>query len=253
MYKYEPASDLLKDRVILVTGAGDGIGRAASIALAAHAATIVLLGKTIPKLEQVYDEIVNVGGPEPAIYPLHLEGATPRDYQEMATKLKEELGGLDGILHNAAALPYLSRIKDYEPEDWVKNLQVNLTAPFMLTQACLPLLLESEEGVIIFTSDEVGRRSKAYWGAYAAAKFGIEGLMQTLAAELEGTSIRVNSFDPGPTRTAMRKQVFPGEDNVDVKTPESLQPAYLWLFGPDSKDVRGQALSYDQLPISVSE
>jgi NAD(P)-dependent dehydrogenase (short-subunit alcohol dehydrogenase family) len=240
---YQPAPDLLAGRVILITGAGDGIGRAAALAFARHGATVVLLGKTIPKLEAVYDEIEAAGAPEPAIYPMHLEGATPHDYQELAVKLEETFGRLDGILHNAASLPYLSRIKDYEPEDWLKVLQVDLNAPFFLTQACLPLLLKSQDASLLFTSDSVGRRGKAYWGAYGVAKAGVENLVQTLAEELENTQVRVNSIDPGPTRTALRKRVFPGEDPATVKPPEALMPWYLWLIGPDSAGTHGQALS----------
>jgi NAD(P)-dependent dehydrogenase (short-subunit alcohol dehydrogenase family) len=242
MNDYQARPDLLAGRVILVTGAGDGIGRATAIACAAHGATVVLLGKTIPKLEAVYDAIEGAGGPEPAIYPMHLEGATPHDHEELASKLAETFGRLDGLLHNAASLPYLGRIKDYAPEDWLKVLQVNLNAPFFMTQACLPLLLQSQDASVVFTSDGVGRRAKAYWGAYAVSKFGIEGLMQTLADELEHSRVRVNSIDPGPTRTSLRKRVFPGEDPAGLKAPEALMPRYLWLLGPDSKGTHGQAL-----------
>ena len=246
MQDYQPAEDLLAERVILVTGAGDGIGRAASIAFARHGATVVLLSKTLPHLESVYDEIEALGCPTPAIYPMHLEGATPHEFDELALKLEETFGRLDGILHNAASIPYLSRIKDYDPEDWMKVMQVNLNAPFMLTQVLLPLLLKAEDASLIFTSDAVGRKGKAYWGAYAVSKFGLEGLMQVLADELDSSNIRVNSIDPGPTRTRMRKIIFPGEDPETIKPPEALMPIYLWLMGPDSKGTHGQALSYQE-------
>ncbi len=244
MQDYQPPADLLKDRVILITGAGAGIGRTASLAFARHGASVVLLGKTLARLEQVYDEIEAAGGPTPAIYPMHLEGATPHEFDELALKLEETFGRLDGVLHNAAALPYLSRIKDYEAEDWMKVMQVNLNAPFMLTQAVLPLLLQAEDASLVFTSDSVGRKGRAFWGAYAASKFGLEGLMQVLAEELENSNIRVNSLDPGPTRTELRKRIFPGEDPQTVKPPEDLMPLYLWLMGPDSRGTHGQALSY---------
>ncbi len=246
MQDYQSAEDLLAERVILVTGAGDGIGRAASIAFARHGATVVLLSKTLPHLESVYDEIEALGCPTPAIYPMHLEGATPHEFDELALKLEETFGRLDGILHNAASIPYLSRIKDYDPEDWMKVMQVNLNAPFMLTQALLPLLLKAEDASLVFTSDAVGRKGKAYWGAYAVSKFGLEGLMQVLADELDSSNIRVNSIDPGPTRTRMRKIIFPGEDPETIKPPEALMPLYLWLMGPDSKGTHGQALSYQE-------
>jgi len=246
MHNYKAPSNLLQDRVILVTGAGSGIGRAASIAFATHGATVVLLSKTLPNLENVYDEIESLGAPTPAIYPMHLEGATTHDYEELGEKLEESFGRLDGILHNAAINPYLSRIKDYDPQDWMKVMQVNANAPFFITQACMPLLLKAEDASLIFTSDSVGRKSHAYWGAYAAAKFAQEGLMQTLAEELEDSPVRVNSIDPGPTRTNMRKTIYPGEDINRVKQPEALMPLYLWLMGPDSHGTHGQALTYEE-------
>ncbi len=246
MQEYRPAPDLLQERVVLVTGAADGIGRAAAMAFAQHGATVVLLDKDLPGMERVYDEIEAAGWPTPAIYPMHLEGCTPHEFDELALKLEETFDRLDGLLHNAAALPYLSRIKDYDAEDWHKVMQVNLNAPFMLTQVLLPLLERAEDASIVFTSDAVGRRGKAYWGAYAASKFGLEGLMQVLAEELENSPIRVNSVDPGPTRTALRKRIFPGEDPRKVKPPEALMPLYLWLMGPDSKGTHGQALTYSE-------
>ena len=242
---YRPASDMLKDRVVLVTGAGDGIGRAAALAFAAHGATVVLLGKTVSKLEAAYDAIEDAGGPTPAIYPMHLEGAVGHDYAELAGAMDSNFGRLDGILHNAATLPYLSRIKDYEPEDWLRVIQVNLNAPFFLTQACLPLLQRSQDARVLFTTDEVGQVGKAFWGAYGVSKFGVEGLTRILAAELENTSIRVNCIDPGPTRTALRKRIFPGEDNAGLKAPDALAPLYLWAMGPDSRSANGQRLRWE--------
>lgn len=244
MIDYQPKKDILKDRTILVTGAGSGIGRTISEALAAHGATVVLLGRTLSKLEQVYDAIELAGGPQPAIYPMNLEGATPQHYQELAEKLDEEFGSLEGLLHNAAELLMLSRIDDYDVESWYKIQQVNLNAPFLLTRACLPLLRKAEDASVLFTSDQVGRQGKAYWGAYGVSKFGIEGLMQILAEETRDSSnIRVNSVAPGPTRSNMRTLAYPGEDPASVKPPEELIPLYLWLLGPDSKGTTGEALT----------
>jgi NAD(P)-dependent dehydrogenase (short-subunit alcohol dehydrogenase family) len=242
---YQAPPDLLEDRVILVTGAGDGIGRAMALAFARHGATVVLLGKTVPKLETVYDEIEATGGPTPAIYPMHLEGAQPHDFDTLADTLEQNFGRLDGLLHNAAILPYLSRIKDYDSTDWLKVLQVNLNAPFVLTQACLPLLAKAPDARVLFTTDAVGRAGKAFWGAYGVSKSAIEGLSQTLAQELERGPIRVNCIDPGPTRTALRRRVFPGEEKDKLKPPEALAPLYLWAMGPDSRSCHGMRLAWD--------
>lgn len=245
MRDYHPPKDLLSGRTILVTGAGDGIGRAAAIAFATHGATVILLGRTIAKLEAVYDAIEAAGGVQPAIYPMNLEGATPHDYSELADTLDKEFGSLEGLLHNAAQLRLLSRLDDYDPETWFQVMQVNLNAPFMLTQACLPLLRKAQDASVVFTGDQVGRQAKAYWGAYGVSKFGLEGLMQLLAEETRDSSnIRVNSFSPGPTRTKLRLIAFPGEDLDTLKTAESLIPDYLWLMGPDSIGTSGQALEY---------
>jgi NAD(P)-dependent dehydrogenase (short-subunit alcohol dehydrogenase family) len=206
---------------------------------------VVLLGRTIAKLEAVYDIIEAAGGVQPAIYPINLEGATPHDYGELAETLDKEFGSLEGLLHNAAQLRLLSRIDDYDPETWYQVMQVNLNAPFLLTQACLPLLRKAKDASVVFTGDHVGRQAKAYWGAYGVAKFGLEGLMRLLAEETRDSSnIRVNSFAPGPTRTKLRLLAFPGEDTETLKTADSLVPDYLWLMGPDSIGTSGQALEY---------
>ena len=241
MTDWTPAPDLLKDRIILVTGAGDGIGRACARACAAHGATVILLGRTIRKLELVYDEIEQAGHPQPAIYPLNLEGATAKDYEDLATTLKQEFGRLDGLLHNAAMLGTLTPIAHYDVELWYKSIQVNLNAPFLLTQACLALLMDSPDASVVFTSDRVGRHGRAYWGAYGIAKAGIEGLMQTLADELEtNTRVRVNSIDPGAVRTAMRALAYPGEDPNRLPAPEDIVNPYLYLLSGEGRDLTGR-------------
>ena len=242
MENYTASKDLLKERVILVTGAGAGIGQAAARAFAAHGATVVLLGRTLRCLEETYDLIEEAGDPQPAIIPLNLESATEHEVTAVAATIAQEFGRLDGILHNAAQLALMSRIDDYDYATWNKVLQVNLTAPFLITQACLPLLRQAEDASIIFTSDRVGRQAKAYWGAYGVSKFAIEGLMQILADELEGRNIRVNSIAPCPTRTALRANAHPEEDPSSLPPPESLMSDYLYLMGADSKGINGEAL-----------
>jgi len=241
---YQASPDCLKGRTILITGAGDGIGRTIAIACAKHGAQVILLGKTIKKLESVYDEIESSGSPQPAIFPLNLEGATAADYDEMAQTLEENFGKLDGILHNAASLPYLSRLKDYDAVDWLKVMQVNVNAPFLITQSCFELLQASDDASVLFTSDTVGQQSKPFWGAYGASKFAIESLAETWASEVKSTNIRMNLIDPGATLTALRKRIFPGEENSDLKKTDSLISMYLWALGGDSLGTNGQRIEY---------
>ena len=173
---------------------------------------------------------------------MHLEGASPRDFDDLAAKLEETFGRLDGLLHNAASLPYLSRLKDYDAQDWMRIMQVNLNAPFLMTQACLPLLLKAEDASVIFTSDAVGRRAKAYWGAYAVSKFATEGLSQVLADEHRHGKLRSNCINPGATRTDMRLAAYPAEDRDLLKGPDEILDPYVYLLGPDSKGVTGESI-----------
>jgi NAD(P)-dependent dehydrogenase (short-subunit alcohol dehydrogenase family) len=223
-------------------GLTDAQQRFQATKMSLHAAMVDRMDREIGRL---LDQIEAMGQATPAIYPMHLEGATLHDFEELANAMQSNFGRLDGLLHNAANMPYLSRIKDYEPEDWRKVMQVNLNAPFYITQACLSLLDRSEDARVIFTTDEAGHVGKAFTGAYGVSKFGIEGLTRILGAELENTSIRVNCIDPGPTLTALRKRAYPGEDNASLKTPETLAPLYLWAMGPDSRGTTGQRLSWE--------
>lgn len=233
----------LAGRVIAITGAGSGIGRAVARACAAHGAEVVLLGRTVAKLEKVYDEIVTAGGAAPIIAPLDLEKATAREYDALAAAIGERYGRLDGLLHNAGLLGDLSPIEHYDVPLWTRVLHVNVTAAFALTQVLLPLLRAAPDASIVFTSSGVGRRGRAYWGAYAVSKFAIEGLNQVLADELAGsTSVRVNAINPGRTRTAMRRAAYPAEPPEASPLPESITAAWLWLLGPASKGVSGQSV-----------
>jgi NAD(P)-dependent dehydrogenase (short-subunit alcohol dehydrogenase family) len=244
MFDYTPSPTLLTNRIILITGAGDGIGRAAAKSFAAAGATVILLGRTVRKLETVYDEIEQAGHPQPAIYPMNLETATPKDYETLANTLEKEFGRLDGLLHNASLLGTLTPLEHYDITTWYQVMQVNLHAPYLLTQACLRLLKQAKDASLVFTSSNVGRQGRAYWGAYAVSNFAVEGFMQILAAELEAnTTIRVNSINPGATRTAMRAAAYPGEDPMTLPPPEAIMPVYLYLMGPDSQGENGQALN----------
>jgi NAD(P)-dependent dehydrogenase (short-subunit alcohol dehydrogenase family) len=239
---YDPAPQSHAGRMIVVTGAGDGIGQAVALALARQGATVGLLGRTLRKLERTYDRIVKQGSPKPALLPFNLETAAAPEYDALHDALEREFGRVDGLAHVAGILGMLSPIEHYDVPTWCKVLHVNLTAPFILTQALLPLLRRSEDACVLFTSSSVGRRGRAYWGAYAASKFGVEGLMQVLAHESAGTTrIRVNSVNPGPVRTAMRLQAFPAEDRGKLPEPSAVVAPFLYLLGPASRGINGQA------------
>ncbi|POP51450.1 YciK family oxidoreductase [Zhongshania marina] len=235
------APQCLENKVILVTGAGDGIGRAAALSYAQHGATVILLGRTIEKLEAVYDEIEAAGYPQAAIYPVHLRGAAMKDYEELANTIEREFGRLDGLLHNAGVLGQRRTLAQTTVDSWDEVLHVNLTAPFMMTQALLPMLAAAENASIILTSSSVGRKGRAFWGAYAVSKFGTEGMMQILAEEeFELNNIRVNSINPGATQTVMRRTAYPGENPQNNPLPEVIMPLYLYLMSDASKTVNGQ-------------
>jgi len=236
---YRPRADLLAGRVILVTGAGAGIGRAVSIALARHGATVVLTGRSAKKLEAVYDAIVAAKAPKPAYLPLDLENALASDYDALAGAIEKEFGRLDGLLHNASILGTRSPILHHDVPTWCRVLQVNLTAEFALTQVCLPMLEAAPDGSLLFTTSGVGRQGRAYWGAYAVSKFGTEGLAQILAHEYEGQRLRVNLVNPGAVRTGMRALAYPAEDASKLVAPEAITATYLYLLGPESAGVTG--------------
>jgi NAD(P)-dependent dehydrogenase (short-subunit alcohol dehydrogenase family) len=238
---YQPAIDTLRERVILVTGAGDGLGRAAALAFAQHGATVILLGKTSRKLEQVYDEILAAGGPEPSIAVLDLARAHGPDYAQLAEQIGSSWGRLDGLLQNAAILGQRTPIEHYDIGVWHQVMHLDLNVPFILTQTLLPLLRKSADPAVVFTSSSVGRQGRAYWGAYSVAKAGIENLSQVLADENQGR-IRVNSINPGACRTRMRREAYPGEDPETRPEPASLMRPYLYLIGPASQGVTGQSI-----------
>lgn len=240
--------NLLEGKVILVTGAAGGIGEMVSKAFAQQGATVILLGRTISKLEKLYDQIEQAGYPQPAIYPLNLEGATPHDYEELANRLGEEFGRLDGLVHNAAMLGGLTPIEHYDVGRWYQILQVNLSGPFMLTKACLPLLKQSNAASVIFTTDAMAKQPKAYWGAYSVAKAGLENMSKMLAEELEQQgNVRFNCLDPGPTKTLFRARIYPGENPQTLPLPETLMPAYLYLMSEQSKGISGQRFTAKEL------
>ncbi|MDF1692941.1 MAG: YciK family oxidoreductase [Zhongshania sp.] len=239
----------LAGKTILVTGAGDGIGRAAALSFAEHGATVILLGRTVEKLEAVYDEIEAAGYPQAAIYPVHLRGAVMKDYEELANTIEREFGRLDGLLHNAGILGQRRTLAQTTVDSWDDVLHVNITAAFMMTQALLPMLAAADSASVVLTSSSVGRKGRAFWGAYAVSKFATEGFMQVLAdEEFELNNTRVNTINPGATQTVMRRTAYPGENPQDNPLPEAIMPLYLYLMSDASRAVNGQQFDAQPKP-----
>jgi NAD(P)-dependent dehydrogenase (short-subunit alcohol dehydrogenase family) len=246
-----PADAELAGRVIAITGASDGIGRAVALACARHQATVVLIGRNERKLEAVHAEITASGAPEASIAVLDLERALAADYDQVADAVLERYGRLDGLLHNAALLGTLTPIEHYDVPTWCRVLHVNVTAAFALTQVLLPALKKSADASVVFTASTVGRQGRAYWGAYAVSKFAVEGLSQVLSAELEGISrVRVNTLNPGRARTAMRRQAYPAEDIQTLPLPAALTAPYIALLGPASRGVSGGSFDAQPSPLA---
>jgi len=226
----------------MVTGASDGIGKALAVHIAGLGAQVVLHGRNTKKLESVYDQITDLqDAPRPSIAVLDLATADGDAYAALVDSIEQEFGHLDGLVHNAGILGQRLSIEQYDAAEWQRVMHVNLTVPFVLTQALLPLLRRSPDPSIIFTSSGVGRVGKAFWGAYSVSKFGTEALSQILADENRHTPLRVNCINPGAVRTGMRLAAYPAEDRDTLKRPEDIMATYVYLLGPDSQGVTGQS------------
>lgn len=243
---YQPKRDLLQNRIILVTGASDGIGREAAITYARYGASVILLGRNEEKLRTVAQEIETQRGLPARWFTLDLLTCTPQTCQQVAQQISMHYPRLDGVLHNAGLLGDVIPMAEQNPDTWQQVMQVNVNGTFMLTQALLPLLLQSDAGSLVFTSSSVGRQGRANWGAYSVSKFATEGMMQVLAEEYQSRHLRVNCINPGGTRTSMRASAFPTEDPQKLKTPADIMPLYLWLMGDDSR--RKTGMTFDAQP-----
>ncbi|WP_085284329.1 YciK family oxidoreductase [Colwellia chukchiensis] len=243
MFDYTIKPQILSKKVILVTGAGAGIGRQAALTYAELGATVILLGKTVAKLESVYDEIVAKGYAEPAIVPLDLKGATKQNYTDMASTIASQFGKLDGALLNASMLGELTPFHQIHQQIWQDVMQVNVNAQFLLAQALLPVMLKADNASLVFTSSGVGNKGKAYWGPYSVSKFATEGMMQVIADEYDNSPLRANAINPGATNTTMRASAYPAEDKTTLATPEEIMPLYVYLMSDDSKEVNGQRIN----------
>ena len=243
LHSYSAPEELLKDHVILVTGAGGAIGGAAALSYAKFGATVILLGRSEKTLNETYDAIVNAGYSKPMLCPLNLENATPGNYQALADSIEKEFGRLDGILHAAAMLGSLTPLEHYDLALWSRVMQINLNAPFLITRTCLNLLKAAENASVIFSAAGVGLKGEAYWGAYGVAHAAVENLAEIFADELESnTSIRINSLDPGLVRSRLRALAFPGEDPNTLPSADQIMPAYLYLMGNESIGITGERL-----------
>ncbi len=233
------AQDLLINQTILVTGAGQGLGRAAAIAYARHGATVILLGRNVRKLEQVYDEIVEIGGKQPAIFPMDLAAATDADYEAMAQAIGYQLGRLDGILHCATAFDALAPQALESVEGWTNLFRVNASAPAAINRACANYLEASEIASVILVGETHGHHPVAYWGGFAVSKAALEAYFKIQADEWADTPMRINLLIPGPINTPQRARTHPGEAKDSLTQPEALIPRLLYLMGRESNGVRG--------------
>ncbi|HEU0306542.1 MAG TPA: SDR family NAD(P)-dependent oxidoreductase [Lysobacter sp.] len=229
----------LKDRVVLVAGAYGGLGSAAAVACARAGATVVLLGRKVPRLNRVYDAVA-AAGPEPLLYPLDLEGASADDYAELAQRIETELGRLDGVLHCAANFPGLTPLLQTDPAAFARAVHVNLTARWWLTQACLPLLAKADDAAVVFVVDDLARVGQAYWGGYGLAQHSLTGLVGMLQSELAGSRIRVSGLQPGPMRTPLRAKAFVEENDRLARDAEAYAQACVTLLSPAGAAHRGQ-------------
>lgn len=239
---WKPAEPSLSGRVILVTGAYGGLGSAVARAATRAGATVVITGRRKRQLEQLYDAMLAEGLPEPLIHPLDMEVATPRDYTALAEALERDLGRLDGIVHCAASFTGLTPIAMHKPDDWLRAMHVNVSAPFALTQACLPLLTRSSDSAVIFVLDNPDLLRRAHWGAYGASKAALERFVSILHEETDETSLRVHALLPAPMRTSLRRQAYFGEDTSKQPLPEATANAAVYLLGGEAIAARGAVL-----------
>ena len=247
MFDFKFEASALANKVILVTGAGDGIGKKAALTYAKLGATVILLGKTTKKLEDVYDTIIEQNLPQPAIVPLDMKGATKQNYIDMVSTIKDQFGQLDGALLNAAVLGELTPFAQIHEQVWAEIMQVNVNAQYLLSQALLPLLHNTKDSSLVFTTSGVGSKGKAYWGAYSISKFATEGMMQVIADEYDNSSVRTNAINPGPTNTNMRTTAYPGENKDNLPSPEDIMPAYVYLMSSESAQINGQVINAQQV------
>lgn len=238
-------TEKFKNKTILITGAGDGIGRAVARQCASHGATVILLGRTIAKLEKVYDEIEAAGQPQPAIFPLNLETSAEEHFIQLSDILTKEFPALDGLVHCATNQGSLTPLALYDTQLWYKVFQVNVHASFMLTRALLPNLNQSAAASVVFSVSQQAQQASAYWGAFGSSQAAIQGMMQIFADEHETDGkIRFNCLDPGPVATHFRRTAYPAELPDTQPSPDAVVGAYIYLLSAQSHE-NGASLRHD--------
>jgi NAD(P)-dependent dehydrogenase (short-subunit alcohol dehydrogenase family) len=233
---------LLEGRVVLVTGAYGGLGSAVARAAARAGATVVVTGKRKRQLEQLYDAMVAEGLPEPVIHPLDMESATPHDYEALADGLQRDLGRLDGIVHAAASFAGLTPMAMHKPDAWLRALHVNVSAPFALTQACLPLLTAASDSAAVFVLDNPELLQRAHWGAYGVSKAALERFVAILHEEHDTGAFRVHALLPAPMRTTLRRTAYFGENTLLHPLPDATADAAIYLLSSEAAAARGGVL-----------
>jgi NAD(P)-dependent dehydrogenase (short-subunit alcohol dehydrogenase family) len=239
---WSPPPGALAGRVFVVTGATGGLGGETARAIIRAGGTVVITGRKVRPLEKLYDELVALGGPEPVIHPLDLESATPNDYAALADGLEKEFGRLDGVVHAAAHFNELTPMAMHKPDDWLRAMQVNVSAPFALTQACMPLLTAGEDSAVVFVLDDPELVSRAHWGGYGVSKAAVERMAAVLHAENRGGAMRVHALLPAPMRTALRRAAYYGENTLDRPLPTASAEAIVYLLSGAGAEARGTVL-----------
>jgi NAD(P)-dependent dehydrogenase (short-subunit alcohol dehydrogenase family) len=229
----------LSGKIALITGGSRGIGRAVASAFAAEGASVFICARNEADVRRAIEEIRSKGG---TIHGAAGDVGKIEDAQRIVRAVIDHYGGIEVLVNNASALGPREPIARYPAAAWEEVLRVNLTGLFFVTKEVLQLMIPRRQGSIINVSSGVGRLGKARWGAYAVSKFGLEGFTQMLAEEVSEFGIRVNSVNPGPTRTAMRAEAYPEEDPMTLATPDEITEVFTYLASDDALPVTAKSL-----------
>ena len=230
----------LKDKITLVTGGSKGIGKAIAKAYAKEGACVIICARNKEDLQKASEEIREETGRE--VHYFAGDVSLKKEVDKLWSEIEKRWGKLHILVNNASILGPRVPIIEYPEDRWHEVMKINLDGPFFMIKALTPLIIKAGGGSIINLSSTVGRVGRPLWGAYAVSKFGLEGLTQILAGELRHYNIRVNSVNPGGTRTDMRREAYPEEDPMTLPAPDDIAHVFLYLASDESKDVTGKAL-----------